>query len=110
MAACNFTFITVGRGFTAHTADSEPDVRGCPHPAPRTGARAGQRPQCGTGGALFTKLGETAVPPLNYAIGLALFQAFVIPAIICYGFARKTVPADVEQVRQTLRRYVETAV
>ncbi|MBE2197982.1 MAG: hypothetical protein IAE79_05180 [Anaerolinea sp.] len=64
----------------------------------------------GLAGALFTKLGETAVPPLNYAIGLALFQAFVIPAIICYGFARKTVPADVEQMRQTLRRYAETAV
>ncbi|MBE2197978.1 MAG: hypothetical protein IAE79_05160 [Anaerolinea sp.] len=48
--------------------------------------------------------------PLNYAIGLALFQAFVISAIICYGLARKTVPTDVEQVRQTLRRYAGTAV
>jgi hypothetical protein len=28
-------FITVGRGFTAPTADSEPDLRVSPHPAPR---------------------------------------------------------------------------
>jgi hypothetical protein len=28
-------FISVGRGFTAPTADSEPDMRGYPHPAPR---------------------------------------------------------------------------
>ena len=27
--------ITVGGGFTAPTADSEPDMRGYPHPAPR---------------------------------------------------------------------------
>ncbi len=30
----NITFITVGGAVTRPTADSEPDLRVCPHPAP----------------------------------------------------------------------------
>ncbi|MBE2197008.1 MAG: MFS transporter [Anaerolinea sp.] len=92
------------------TAVNLPEHRGTIIGISRLARALGSAFSVGLAGALFTKLGGTAVPPLNYAIGLALFQAFVIPAIICYGFARKTVPADVEQVRQTLRRYVGTAV
>jgi MFS family permease len=53
-------------------------------------------------GFVFTLLSSQYLPPLNFSIGLALFQLLVIPAGLCYYFASKTVPADITAVKQTL--------
>lgn len=53
-------------------------------------------------GVVFTYLGAYLPPPLNYAVGLCLFQLVFIPAGWCYYQLTRTVPADVEAVRQTL--------
>ena len=41
-------------------------------------------------------------PPLNFAIGLALFQFFFLPTGWCYYQATKTTPGDIAEVRRTL--------
>lgn len=41
-------------------------------------------------------------PPLNYAIGLTVFQAFFIPTGLCYWRASKTCPADIDRIRSLL--------
>jgi MFS family permease len=53
-------------------------------------------------GAVFAALGRTIAPPLNYAAGLALFQAFFVPTGIMYYLASRTSPADIDEVRKTL--------
>ena len=46
----------------------------------------------------------------NYGLGLAIFQLLAIPAGLCYYGARKSVPADIQAVRQTLQERAATAV
>jgi hypothetical protein len=41
-------------------------------------------------------------PPLNYAVGLALFQVFFIPTGYCYWRAAGTSPRDIETVEHEL--------
>ncbi|MFO7681502.1 MAG: MFS transporter [Chloroflexota bacterium] len=64
----------------------------------------------GLTGLVFSLLAGKAPPPLNFAIGLALFQLLVIPAALCYYGAGKTVPADIQAVKTTLRQRAKTAV
>ena len=40
--------------------------------------------------------------PLNYAVGLAVFQLFFIPTGLCYWAASKTCPSDIARVRGLL--------
>lgn len=40
--------------------------------------------------------------PLNYAVGLALFQVFFIPTGLCYWMASRTCPGDIARVRAVL--------
>lgn len=40
--------------------------------------------------------------PLNYAVGLAVFQLFFIPTGLCYWKASKTCPSDIARVRGLL--------
>jgi MFS family permease len=54
-------------------------------------------------GAVFSALGRTVAPPLNYAVGLALFQVFFVPTGVMYYLAARTSPGDIEAVRTTLR-------
>ncbi len=41
-------------------------------------------------------------PPVNYAIGLAVFQAFFLPTGYCYWRAAHTSPADIDTVEHEL--------
>lgn len=61
-------------------------------------------------GFVFTVLSKNFLPPLNFSIGLALFQLLVIPAALCYYGASKTVPADIEAVKQTLSARTQKAI
>ena len=49
-------------------------------------------------GLLATSFGA----PLNYAVGLALFQVFFVPTGLCYWMASRTCPDDIAQVRAVL--------
>ena len=53
--------------------------------------------------AVFNSLAARFPPPANLAIGLAMFQAFFIPTGIMYLLAARSAPADIENVRETLR-------
>jgi MFS family permease len=54
-------------------------------------------------GAVFQALARALPPPVNYATGLALFQVFFIPTGVMYWLASRTVPADIDTVRELLR-------
>jgi MFS family permease len=43
-------------------------------------------------------------PPLNYAVGLALFQLFLIPSALLFWWMTKTTPRDIAQAHHTLSR------
>ncbi len=53
-------------------------------------------------GVLFEQLAVYFAPPLNYAIGLALFQLLLIPAGFCYYRLSKISASDIAAVKQTL--------
>ena len=48
-------------------------------------------------------------PPLNFAIGLAVFQLFFVPTGLCYYMATKTTPSDISEARRTMARRTEEA-
>jgi MFS family permease len=49
-------------------------------------------------------------PPLNWAVGLAVFQIFFLPTGYCYYRAGKTSPGDIREVRSILsQRSVESS-
>ena len=47
-------------------------------------------------------LATSFAAPLNYAIGLALFQVFFIPTGLCYWMASRTCTGDITRVRTVL--------
>ncbi len=61
-------------------------------------------------GFVFTILSGNFLPPMNFSIGLALFQLLVIPAALCYYGASKTVPTDSETVKHTLTARTQRAI
>jgi MFS family permease len=54
-------------------------------------------------GVVFRTLATRYPPPLNFALGLALFQAFFIPTGIMYYLASRTAGRDIAAVRARLR-------
>lgn len=56
----------------------------------------------GLTGVAANVLSRTFTEPMNFAVGLALFQIFFLPTGYCYWRAAKTCEADIERVRSTL--------
>ena len=58
----------------------------------------------GTGviGVTFTYLATLYAQPLNFVVGLALFQIFFLPTAFFYYRATKTTPGDIARVKSTL--------
>jgi MFS family permease len=54
-------------------------------------------------GGLADAIGRAIVPPWNWAVGLALFQVFLLPTGYCYWRAAKSSPADITEVRAVLK-------
>jgi len=53
---------------------------------------------------------ETALPPpLNWAVGLTVFQVFFLPTGYCYYRAAQTCPGDITEVASTLSRRAKEA-
>ncbi len=53
-------------------------------------------------GATFSALSRALPPPMNFAVGLAAFQAFFIPTGIMYWLASRTSPRDIDDVHELL--------
>ncbi|MGW5672707.1 MFS transporter [Micromonospora sp. NPDC003776] len=53
-------------------------------------------------GVAFQGLRAAFPPPLNFAVGLAVFQLFFIPTGLMYWLAARTSPRDIEQVHELL--------
>lgn len=53
-------------------------------------------------GILFDSIAAQFAPPLNYAVGLALFQLVFIPAGLCYYRLSQTTAQDIAAVKQVL--------
>jgi len=53
-------------------------------------------------GRAFSSLERSLQPPLNYAVGLAVFQLFFIPTGIMYWLASRTAPRDIATVQTML--------
>ena len=47
--------------------------------------------------------------PMNFALGLAVFQLFFLPAGYCYYRATKTTPKDIADARETVARRTATS-
>jgi MFS family permease len=54
-------------------------------------------------GVAFSRLVSSFPPPMNYAVGLALFQLFFVPTGIMYWLASRTAPRDIDEVHGLLR-------
>jgi MFS family permease len=54
-------------------------------------------------GVAFRVLQGAFPPPLNYAVGLAIFQVFFVPTGIMYWLASRTSPRDIARIHRTLR-------
>lgn len=55
-------------------------------------------------GLTQTYLSAHLTPPLNFAMGLALFQLFLLPGAVLFWFMIRTTPGDIAQARHTLLR------
>ena len=58
-------------------------------------------------GAAFGALERALPPPLNFAVGLAVFQAFFIPTGVMYWLASRTSPKDIATVQAMLDERAE---
>ena len=61
-------------------------------------------------GAVFGALERALPPPMNFAVGLALFQVFFIPTGVMYWLASRTSPKDIEAVQAMLNERAEEVV
>jgi MFS family permease len=53
-------------------------------------------------GRTFDALARTLPPPMNYIVGLAVFQVFFIPTGIMYWLASRTSPKDIDDIQHLL--------
>ncbi len=68
-----------------------------------TGRAAGN----GLTGAVAGAFEQALPPPLNWAVGLTIFQVFFLPTGYCYYRAAKTSPGDITEVRSILSQRSE---
>lgn len=61
----------------------------------------------GTGLLGLTARLLAVAPPMNYAIGLAVFQVFFIPTGVMFYLASRSCPSDIAEVHDTLTRRAE---
>jgi MFS family permease len=62
------------------------------------------------GGLSFNYLESTFASPLNYVIGLSLFQLLLAPSAWCYYQLTKTAAGDIGRVKQTLANRAEPSL
>lgn len=79
-----------------------PEQRGTVLGLNRLARALGNAISIATAGFLFAYLSDRYPAPLNFAIGLALFQLLVIPAALCYLGVRRTIAQDTAAVKTTL--------
>lgn len=80
-----------------------PEHRGTIYSAGNLANGIGRAAGNGLVSVAFRGLAAAFPPPLNYALGLALFQLFFVPTGLMYWLASRTAPKDIETVRETMR-------
>src|SRR5439155_24602856 len=84
-------------------AATPPDARGTAYCLGNLANGVGRAAGNALVGAAFPALARALPPPLNFAAGLALFQAFFVPTGVMYYLASRTAPRDIDAVRRLLR-------
>lgn len=79
-----------------------PEHRGTVYSAGNLANGLGRTAGNGLTGPVIWALTASFPPPVNYALGLALFQVFFIPTGIMYWLASRTSPRDIRHVRRLL--------
>jgi MFS transporter, Spinster family, sphingosine-1-phosphate transporter len=87
-----------------------PEHRGTVYSAGNLANGVGRAVGTGLTGPVIRALAAPFPPPVNYAVGLALFQFFFIPTGIMYYLASRTSPGDIETVRRLLDERAGQAV
>jgi MFS transporter, Spinster family, sphingosine-1-phosphate transporter len=79
-----------------------PEHRGTVYSAGNLVNGVGRAAGNGLAGPVVRALATPFPPPVNFAVGLALFQVFFIPTGVMYWLASRTSPADIATVRRLL--------
>jgi len=79
-----------------------PEHRGTVYSAGNLANGLGRAAGNGLTGPVIRALAAPFPPPVNYALGMALFQIFFIPTGLMYYLASRTSPGDIESVRGLL--------
>jgi predicted MFS family arabinose efflux permease len=87
-----------------------PEHRGTVYSAGNLANGIGRAAGNGLTGPVIRALAAPFPPPVNYALGLALFQVFFVPTGLMYYLASRTSPQDIEEVRRLLDERAEEAV
>jgi MFS transporter, Spinster family, sphingosine-1-phosphate transporter len=79
-----------------------PEHRGTVYSAGNLVNGVGRAVGNGLAGPVVRALAGPFPPPVNFAVGLALFQIFFIPTGVMYWLASRTAPADIAAMRRLL--------
>lgn len=79
-----------------------PEHRGTVYSAGNLANGLGRAAGNGLVGPVIRALATSFPPPVNYALGLALFQFCFIPTGVMYYLASRTSPGDIKEVRRLL--------
>jgi hypothetical protein len=103
LVALAFTSANSPNWFALLADVNPPEHRGTVYSLGNLANGVGRAAGNGLVGAVVPALARALPPPVNYAAGLALFQAFFVPTGVMYWLASRAVPTDIETVRGLLR-------
>jgi MFS transporter, Spinster family, sphingosine-1-phosphate transporter len=89
--------------FALITEVNPPEHRGTVYSLGNLANGIGRSAGTGLAGTAFLALERSLPPPLNYAVGLALFQLSFIPTGIMYWLASRLTPRDIGAVHELLQ-------
>lgn len=104
MVAQAFTSANSPNWFALLADVNPPEHRGTVYSAGNLVNGVGRALGNGLVGVTFRMTQGVLPPPLNYAVGLAVFQAFFVPTGVMYWLASRSAPRDITAVREQLRR------
>ncbi len=79
-----------------------PEHRGTVFAASNLASGVGRASGTGLTGLVAGTIERALPPPLNFAVGLSLFQLFFLPTGYCYWRVIGTAPGDIEATREEL--------
>jgi MFS family permease len=108
LVALAFTSANSPNWFALITEVNPPEHRGTVYSLGNLVNGIGRAAGNALAGATFGALSRALPPPMNFAVGLAAFQAFFVPTGIMYWRASQTSPRDIDDVRRLLDQRAAT--